>query len=121
MLPGLAFRLVGAPHVTAAAIIVDGELVNESAERVEVLVAGMHVSPSDDLTLKRRTDLPPRPPPVPPPLDRYALAPGETVSFGAALPLSEYTWPSGADVELEWSFALAESPRPSGRVRVTLP
>ena len=121
MLPGLVFRLVGAPRVTSAAIIVDGELVNESAEPALVMVAGMHVAPTDDRTLKRRTDLPPRPAPVPPPLRRCELAPGERIAFGASIPLDEYTWPSGAEIEIEWSFGFERPPHPRGRVIVRLP
>lgn len=119
--PGLAFRLVGAPRVTAAAIIVDGELVNESAERVEAIFSCMHLWPIDDTVLKRRTDLPLRPAPCPPPPARCELAPGEREPVGAAITLGEYTWPAGAEVELEWSFGFWNPPHPKGRLRVVLP
>lgn len=119
--PGLAFRLVGEPRVTAAAIIVDGELVNESDEIVDAIFSCMHLFPIDEVTLKRRTDIPRGPAPVPPPPRRCELAPGERVSFGASLSLGEYTWTPGAEVELEWSFGFWNPPHPRGRVRVVLP
>jgi hypothetical protein len=53
--PGLGFRLVGAPRVTAAAIIVDGELFNEGTEPVEAIFSSMLLNPIDELTLKPRT------------------------------------------------------------------
>ena len=119
--PGLAFRIVGEPRVTAAAIIVDGELMNESAERLEAIYSCMHLWPVDETTLKRRTDIVRGPAPVPPPPRRCELAPGERKSFGASLSLYEYTWPPGAEVELEWSFGFWNPPHPRGRIRVVLP
>lgn len=119
--PGLGFRLVGAPRVTAAAIIVDGELFNEGAEPVEAIFSCMYLFPTDDVTLKRRPDLPRGPAPVPPPPRRCELASGERVAFGAAIPLAEYTWTPGAEIELEWSFGFWTPPHPRGRVKVRLP
>lgn len=119
--PDLAFRLVGPPRVTAAAIIVDGELINEGSERVEAIFSCMHLFPVDDTTLQRRKDLVPRPAPCPPPPRRCELGPGERATFGASIPLADYTWPSGAEVELEWSFGFWNPPYPKGRVRVVLP
>ena len=119
--PGLSFRLTGAPRVTAAAIIVDGELVNEGSADVEAIFSCMYLFPIDETTLKPRTDLPLRPAPVPPPPRRCVLRPGERETFGASLTLAEYTWPAGAEVELEWSFGYWNPPYPKGRVRVVLP
>ena len=119
--PGLGFRLVGEPRVTAAAIIVEGELFNEGREPVEAIFSCMYLWPVDELTLKRRTDLAPRPAPVPPPPARCVLAPGEREAFGASVSLGEFTWPPGAEVELEWSFGYWTPPYPRGRIKVTLP
>jgi hypothetical protein len=41
--------------------------------------------------------------------------------MGASVTLGEYTWPPGAEVELEWSFGYWNPPYPRGRLRVTLP
>jgi hypothetical protein len=107
--------------VTAAAIIVDGELENRSDAPAEVIFfSGLHLVPVGD-TLKLRADLPPRPPPVPPPPMRMELAPHARAPFSAAISLGEYTFASGATVVLEWSFGYWTGEKPGGRLEVTLP
>lgn len=119
--PTLRFA-IDHPVVTPTAITLSGELINDAAEPVEVIVfpAYLVLRPLGNALVPLPPSGPPRPPPVPPPPMRFTLGPHVRERYEARLALSEYRFTPGAEIELEWSFTFWNEPLPRGRVTVKL-